>query len=229
MDNNEPKSYRGLTRSYSNVSQSSNQSIASNNSGHTYGTAYTDDNESLFSGSLTPSIVVYQCNEGEEEVSSLPGRLRKLSNQFQETDLKPEDDVVQNGHGQGVQSSHPRVGKRNADVRSFRSLKVASSARGGKQQLRRVRSDGPAVKEQFPSEEASSKPGRELLPVDEHDTEDRKHNSWLIPSPVHTPLEDRRGKNAVSVFATLPRQKKKTVNDADCNKRQGFHFSYFDL
>lgn len=215
------------------MSQSSNQSIASNNSEYTYGTAGTDDNESLFSGSLTPSIVVHPCNEGEGEVSSLPGRLRKLSNPFQEADYSQEEvqssgeHRMQNGdssiYGQSLPQSNTRIVKRHSDVRSLRSLKMASSARTTKQQLRRVRSDGvehkTATKQRNLTSDDVNKQGGVLLPVEEHDTEERLRNSWLIPSPVHTPAEERHGKNAVSVFATLPRQKKKTVNEADCNKR----------
>ena len=226
--NVEEKFHEKIFRSASNISQSSNQSMASNNSEQTYGTAYTDDNESLFSGSLTPSIVVHSCNEGlEDEISSLPGRLRNLTNQCQEGDSNQEEvelseEAIKNGSASnyGRIAQHPRMAKRHSDVRSLRSLKIISSARVNKQPLRRVRSDG--VEHAFPTKDhmTSDDTSKRLLhPVEEHDADEIKRNAWLLPSPSHTPIAERRGKNAVSVFATLPRQKKKTVNEADCNKR----------
>ena len=215
----------------SNISQSSNHSITSNNSEHTYRTAYTDDNESIFSGSLAPSIIVHPCNEFDDgDIMSLPGTVRKISGQYQEIDYRQEEPVSscqnatpsKNGHS-NQNGNHQRPGRKYSDVRSLRSLKTVSSARTSKQQLRRVRSDMAdhvATTNGISTSEDTKNPIRVLMPVEEQDgTNERTRNSWLLPSPERPRIEDRRGRNSVSVFATLPRQKKKSVNDADCNKR----------
>ena len=215
--------HQKLNRSASNISQSSNHSMTSNNSENTHRTAYTDDNESIFSGSLTPSIIVHPCNEeDDDEISSLPGTSRKNSNQFREIDSNQEEAHSLGESSNSNQNGNSRIGRKHSDVRSLRSLKTASAARVTKQQLRRVRSDmadhTATTKENVTPEETRRRV-RTLLPVEEQDADERKRNSWMLPSPVHTRMQDRRSSNSVSLFATLPRQKKKSVNEADCNKR----------
>lgn len=186
---------------------------------------------------MTPSIILCPCNENKEkddDIASLPERLRLFSNPWSETGSIPEgpedgessdgqlldEDPISNG--QIIGNGHPRLGKRHSDIRSLRSLKNVSSGRPNKP-LRRVRSD--AFDHRSPQKEVSPKqrpqpPRTLLLDVKEKDSTQRKRNSWLIPSPTHTPTETRKkaSSDSVSMFATLPR-KKKTVNDADCNKR----------
>ena len=205
--------------------------MPSNNSEHTYRTVYTDDNESVFSGSLAPSIIVHPCNEDDDgEVLSLPELLHKPSNQLQEIDCIEEGEsagetyqyATVSSYGRSSKQANPRTGRKHSDVRSLRSLKMASSSRVSKPPLRRVRSDiteNAANTQESVTPEHARKSGRVLLPVEELDGDEIRRNSWVLPSPEHTPIEDRRRKNSVSVFATLPRQKKKSVNEADCNKR----------
>lgn len=197
--------------------------MVSYNSENTHRTAYTDDNESIFSGSLTPSIIVHPCNEeDDDEIMSLPGTLRKNSNQFREIDSNQEESNSLGESSHSNQNGNSRMGRRHSDVRSLRSLKTVSAARTTKQPLRRVRSDmadHAATAKGSLTPEETRRPARTLVTVEEQDADERKRNSWMLPSPVHTRMEDRRSNNTVSVFATLPRQKKKSVNEADCNKR----------
>ena len=222
----------------STSSTASTLSLSSMTSEKTFTSAYTYDAESLFNGSLTPSIVVCPCDENEDDAASIqktkdpPSSIpsengsadekneHKKSEQEQLINDQEQEEITLNLQ-QARPNGHIKLAKRHSDVRSLRSLKIASSAKSNKQALRRVRSDA-VDRRASPKAELSK---NLLFAVEEDETDsERRENSWLLPSPARTPTENRRGNDAVSVFATLPRQKRKTVNEADCNKRC---FSFF--
>ncbi len=224
------------THSLSDVSESSNHSLASFTSEETAAT--TDDGGSLFSGSLAPSSLYPFSEDGNEDddITSLPQRLRKLSNPFYESERtnggpfsngQNQSSSNRNGHlstneNQGSNERTPQ--RKNSETRSFRSLKQSYAARGPKQPLRRARSDAidrkfadksPASPEQIKVAGNPSICAKSL----QDPSEKSETNSWIMPSPELPRKACQNENNAINIFATLPRQKKKSVNEADCNKR----------
>eukprot|EP00794_Sanderia_malayensis_P012034 gene12034-13276_t len=233
-----PQQSNPKTKSLSDVSESS---ILSNASFTSEDTALTvDDNNSLFSGSIAMSTIYHfgeEAHDEDDDIMSLPERLRKLSNPFcGELDSQK---VNSNGHhthnappqsanGQSLASdvtaSSERLSlKKSSETRSFRSLKSSYATRGPKQPLRRARSDAVDRKGAEPFSprrvKMASNPsisGKSL----QDSSEKSETTSWIMPSPeLGRKTAPSQENNAINIFATLPRQKKKSVNDADCNKR----------
>ena len=197
----------------------------------------------MFGGSLTPSIALfpsfYEEGNDDDDIMSLPARLRKLSNPFPESNgmsdkyftnghsqerlLSQDEDGSQNGHS--MPNGHALSSRKNPEVRSFRSLKNSYSSRTP---LRRARSDAVERRQTQKALATSEYNGAPSSPsllakslVDRPAGQDS--HSWLLPSPGPSPglprKEEKKESNTLNIFGTLPRHRKKSVNQADCNKR----------